>query len=408
MLTKRCRRLMIVALSFATAMASAPAGAVTLDGPYRMYFQFTLPPLDFQCDAEITQAGSTLSIESTSCPATPFSLSGTIDPATGAFDVSGTLDLIFACGVPGGFHVVGTTDEDEYLSGSFDCGGVISGPMLGSRIGGPSCGNHVVDPGEECDGSTCCWPSCHLAAEGRPCVGSTPCRTDFVCTAGECAGSSNLPAGTDCNADANVCTPEQCDAAGACLPGGAPPDCGPCEECRPSSGCELAQPQMDTGTCEGPIEPSGKLTIVDKAATATTAWSLGRGPAIASDDLGDPTTTTDWELCVWGLDEFGLSPLLALELPAGSSWRAVKGGFRFRQNDAAGRTAIELKTGVAGKSKVTAKHKGALTIPGGLAFLRPPFVAELHSSEGACLGAKFQSPRVLSPTTLRAKDGVLD
>jgi hypothetical protein len=134
----------------------------------------------------------------------------------------------------------------------------------------------------------------------------------------------------------------------------------------------------------------------------TTSWNLGRGPAITTAELGDPTTSTDWALCVYGST---YEPLLRQFLPAGPQWRAAKGGFRFRQTDAGGRTIVQLKPGVAGKSKVTAKHKCVALPIGLLGFLEPPFFAELRSSEGSCFGARFDATRVHTPATLKATDG---
>ena len=57
---------------------------------------------------------------------------------------------------------------------------------------GSSCGDGVVDPGEQCDGSTCCSASCQFEVVGAACSDGD------ACTAAD----------------------SRCDGAGACLAGG--------------------------------------------------------------------------------------------------------------------------------------------------------------------------------------------
>jgi YVTN family beta-propeller protein len=72
---------------------------------------------------------------------------------------------------------------------------------------GPSftCGNFIREPGETCDGTTCCTPSC-TADTGAACSDSDLCTTGDACDAtAACVGAA-----VDCN-DADNCTNDACN-----------------------------------------------------------------------------------------------------------------------------------------------------------------------------------------------------
>jgi hypothetical protein len=72
--------------------------------------------------------------------------------------------------------------------------------------------NAVCDDGLFCNGSdTCSGGNCSIHA-GDPCIGGAEC--DDLCD--ESADSCNVPSGTPCAADAEECTLDECDGAGAC------------------------------------------------------------------------------------------------------------------------------------------------------------------------------------------------
>ncbi len=396
-------------MSVVAASVATPAAAVTMDGTYLTRFSLAGGSTGDPCPVAFTQVGDTVSFGSLA----PCAL-GT-SPVTFAFGaeayqmvpgefwaVQASTDLPFCSPPPAPSFAFTSTDGESFSGGFTTC--LAWGEFTGVRDGGPLCGNGVVDVDEECDGTACCSPSCRIAVDGSPCQGSQACRADFVCTAGTCGPTSVDPPGTSCNTDADQCTVERCDAAGDCVSDGATLECGPCQACQASSGCRLIQPSPP-GACAGPIVPSAKLSITDKSATATTSWNLGRGPAFVIGDLGDPIDATGWELCVYGIGELGPEAVLAVDAPAGSGWRAAKGGFRFQQTGGTNRTTIQIKPGAAGKSKVTVKRKGPLTFAGILNLTTPPFIVELRSDTGSCFASAFDTPRVHTPTTLRATDG---
>src|SRR5262249_20090708 len=86
-----------------------------------------------------------------------------------------------------------------------------------------SCGNGIVDPGEQCDpGPTgdnrCCDPSCFFKSAGTDCDDGNPCN------------------GSD-----------TCSAHGQCVQG-TPPDCNPENQCK-TFGCDKDHPGAGTNGC---------------------------------------------------------------------------------------------------------------------------------------------------------------
>ncbi len=129
-------------------------------------------------------------------------------------------------------------------------------------------------------------------------------------------------------------------------------------------------------------------------------WPWGKGEAFEQLDLGTPTTSTTYTLCVY--DTTASSPVLAAKLdvaPSSSLWSDddPKG---VRHKDKAGTsdgvTSLQLKTGAAAKTKVKLTAKGAaLPLPAaaGTAYFEqdPKVVVHLFNSEGACWTSEFTS-----------------
>ena len=83
--------------------------------------------------------------------------------------------------------------------------------------GSSSCGDGIVDVGEQCDdgntfGGDCCSPACARSAAG------TPCEDGNACTVGDfCNGSGVCVAGASASCDdGNPCTNDSCSPAGGC------------------------------------------------------------------------------------------------------------------------------------------------------------------------------------------------
>ena len=165
---------------------SQPASAaVDLNGLWRVGVfatQFSLTFTDV-CSLTIVQTGTTLSITGP-CEgmANPVTVTGSIDPATGAFTGSGSAGVCPAIAIDGS----GVRDS-KWFSGRFSCPEFqATGGVNGSR-----CGNGQIDPGEACDdGNTlngdCCTAGCQLESEGEPCGDDGPCVSNTCNAAGQC------------------------------------------------------------------------------------------------------------------------------------------------------------------------------------------------------------------------------
>jgi hypothetical protein len=107
-------------------------------------------------------------------------------------------------------------------NGVFDSGEfTISGTFFVSHAA--VCGDGVVDPGEDCDGSPCCALDCGFEPPGAACSDADLCTAADACDG---AGSCVPGAPVACD-DGNPCTAEACDALFGCTSAAvATPACG--------------------------------------------------------------------------------------------------------------------------------------------------------------------------------------
>lgn len=149
-----------------------------------------------------------------------------------------------------------------------------------------TCGNEVVEAGEECDdgntiGGDCCDAQCHFEPVESPCDDGDACTIEDACDGeGSCVGGVPLT----CD-DGNVCNGvESCDPQLGCQ-AGTPVSCAPAvppceagEQCNPSTGlceplpdppnttpCDLDQNVCTTDRCDG----AGSCVFVENAASGT-------------------------------------------------------------------------------------------------------------------------------------------
>ena len=221
-----------------------------------------------------------------------------------------------------------------------------------------TCGNGVIEPGEDCDdGNTangdCCSSTCHFD-----------------------------PVGQACASDGLTCTVDECDGAGTCR-----------------------HPAQLLPGCRHSIAPlKGRLTIKNNANDARDAltWAMQKGAATAIAELGNPLVFTNYTLC--GIDvsssTFGL--LFEIDAPAGgtcanaSCWGVSGGsGFKYRDKDRtpSGMASLLVKSGTIGKAKASASakgvHLGLPTLP-----LPLPAIVQLRASSGLCFETGFSSAGV--------------
>jgi hypothetical protein len=130
--------------------------------------------------------------------------------------------------------------------------------------------------------------------------------------------------------------------------------------------------------------------------------------AVALSDFGSPKTTTDYVLCVY--DQNG--DQLGAEAPADGTcgtkpcW-AVKGstGFKYTDKDGTpdGLTKISLKSGDAGKAKISVKGSGAnLHLPTQTLAL-PVRVQVRQSSSSTCWEATYSTASTNTAGSFKAK-----
>ncbi len=196
----------------------------------------------------------------------------------------------------------------------------------------------------------------------------------------------------------NLWAPERV-AAGPCVAPTLTP--APTPTATPTPVC-AASPR---GDCRTPVVPgAASLSLREQAVDAKDSlqWKWSRGGATAQSDLGDPTTTTRFDLCLYD----GTSTLVAsAAAPAGGvcggrpCWSPKSGGFRYGEKGLVpnGLAAIDLRTGTEGRARIVVKGKGApLALPA-LPIAMLPLTIQLANDVGTCWSAIYD-------TNVRAND----
>ena len=350
-------RLRLAALALAWVLIAAPASAqFDLTGSWTVNVEGNDVTFDFvQVGTVLTATSSTLTWQ------------GTITPATGVFSIhlsDMSIAQTFVCAVIDGAmsdadHFTGTSS-----SAPLECTGLrppicqcgtfsAPSPVTGTRLSsGPVCGNGTLESGEQCDDGNvqngdCCSATCTYESAGAPC------------------------------ADAESCTYDTCDGAGACTH-------GPYPGCRtPSVGATISL--RDDGA------DGGKVRWAWKDASGMTSFA----------DFGTPTTATAYRLCLFANGAL----LFGGDVPAGSDWYAQTNGFTYKNAGSAPDGIGVLKLHTSGlKTKLLAKGKGTLvTFSGPLDV--PSVLAQLVRDPGApCWEATFDSPTRNTPTRFVARE----
>jgi hypothetical protein len=138
----------------------------------------------------------------------------------------------------------------------------------------------------------------------------------------------------------------------------------------------------------------------DKGDTVT--WQWRGGAATSLGDLGDPTATTRYALCVWDAD----GRVIRLHVPAGGGrWRARGAkGFRYRdrKGSADGARDVLLRAGGAARALVAVKAAGpALDTP--RLPVTAPLTAQWVNDAGTCWEARFAKVKRNRKGRLRAQ-----
>jgi hypothetical protein len=163
-----------------------------------------------------------------------------------------------------------------------------------------------------------------------------------------------------------------------------------------------------------PVEPTAGCLAADKAkigAKDSTDGSKRKllwkwGVDSGTTDLGDPTTSTSYRLCLYA----GTSSVdISVGVPGGSSaWKATSTGFTYKDPSAGGDGAFKavLKTTPSGKIKILLKAKGANldldALPIGLTT-EPLLTQLLRNDDPTCWEASFATLTKDDGTQLKAK-----
>lgn len=233
------------------------------------------------------------------------------------------------------------------------------------------CGDGGADAGEACDDGNltdgdCCSSACQVFA--GTCSDANACTTVDTCQAGACVGSVAL--GCD---DGNACSQDSCDPGSGCVH-----DSSPRPSCKNPGSTTLAIKDRSGGDAD-------KLT-----------WKWTKGDTALA-ELGNPTSTTSYGLCVF--DEVGgvPTPVFNAEIPAGANWEATSTrGFKYKDklgvND--GISQLVVREGAIDRAKVSLTAKGANLAFGGTLPLAQDtqVLVQLHNSDGTCWQSEFAAP----------------
>jgi len=155
-------------------------------------------------------------------------------------------------------------------------------------------------------------------------------------------------------------------------------------------------PTLPSATCKSSLKPEGSfLRIRDSSSDNLDliSWGLTSGEATTLDEFGDPLTDQEFVLCVYdGASGGGERLIFSAVTPVAqrcgrhACWTAAsnrKLAFRNNGGEPCGLTAMQLTPGAGGKTKLSARGKGArLNLPP--LPLNPPVHVQLHRVGGQC------------------------
>jgi hypothetical protein len=270
---------------------------------------------------------------------------------------------------------VGACDAQETCSGSSDAcpaDGKLNGTVC--RAASDSC-----DIAELCSGSDNDCPANTIKPDGISCTDTAFCSLQEQCLGGVCRGTAS-PCPLGCDETANQCTAAGC-----------PPQAH--LNCR-SAGSSLLLWKRD----------------VDNHSRDRLTWRWTRGAATTASDFGNPKANTHYALCLYGSDGASLIGGGQISVPPnGITWSAI-GPKGFRYNDpggsADGAQQLILKSGEAGRARVSAKGRGSALPDPTLPRADLPLVVQLLNSDtNACFESRFESAdvRANSDKLLKAK-----
>jgi cysteine-rich repeat protein len=234
--------------------------------------------------------------------------------------------------------------------------GFPGGEIRGQVLRTPSCGDEIVDGGEQCDDGNndngdCCDSACQFESNSTPCG-------DGLCNAGTCDGAGSCDGGGEIRAN-----------------------------CRDALKSLLLIKNSQTD--------DNKDKLIFK-------WI--KGAATTVEEFGLPTGTTSYALCLYA----GTAAIASATVPPSATLWAPAGTTGFKYKDPAraqdGIQKIILKAGAAGKSKALVKGKGANLPQPPAGPLALPVTAQLvNDANAVCFEGVFDTADVIKNETEQFK-----
>jgi hypothetical protein len=306
-------------------------------------------------------------------------------------DAPGKINLICR---PGSGDICDPEERCTGLSGQGCPPNVVSNPTTVCRVGS----GDICDPTETCTaipGQPC--PSDGVASAGTQCraaAGSCDVAEQCPGSAGQtCPNNGFAPSGTTCDADSSVCTNDECNGSNVCV-FASNVDCEDGNACTQDT-CDAQNGCVSTGQPSNTCASASRAQLKIKNSSPDTRDSVkfiwNGGPSLIA-DMGDPTQTTRYELCLY--DSRGIQ--MAMGVPPGAGWATVglpssPKGYKYKdiaaQSD--GIKQIKTKASNLDKAKVSVVGKG-LQLPDTAALpLQYPITAQVYASDGMCWQAQF-------------------
>ncbi len=288
----------------------------------------------------------------------------------------------------------GTADFDLYLkhgsaptTSSYDCARTGSNQYGVCTVASPASGTwyamvrRYAGAGAYQLTATILGTSCaNPANDGQTCDDLNPCTSDDACVAGACQGTASAE-GSECG-QATLCGGPGTCQAGVCK-----------SNPTPATGCKQT---VETGRAA--------LTIKSSASSSGNKiqWKW-RGEE--STAFGDPTSSTNYALCIF--DDVGGAPRLIVDqaVPAGTGWKRSSSGFAYADPDAAshGVRSIKLRYGGDGRAAVSVLSRGANVILPALPLAQESGVlVQLVADGGLCWEGRYASYRENSSVQFKA------
>ena len=171
---------------------------------------------------------------------------------------------------------------------------------------------------------------------------------------------------------------------------------------RGSGGKQISEHSDDQCVPPPPLPDcrDAQKNVLSLKADGSSKWKWKKGAATTAAEFGDPTTGTDYRVCIYDGVGGVQNPPVCSHVPAGTGWEANKKGFKFKSDSGVdGITKITLKEGEAGKAKILVKGTDAgATLP-----LTENAVVQISNSNGLCWESLFTTFQKNDAEKVKAK-----